>query len=71
MPVGRGYCGVDSAELAPVRTGDLGRCETGTVIGRGTAGSSPLRTYLAGVELGLRRPLSVLTSRTSIDGLLW
>ena len=39
-PVATVYCGVDSADVAPIRAGDLGRCETATVSGFGTAGSA-------------------------------
>jgi hypothetical protein len=69
MPVVAGYCGVASAELAPIRTGDLGRCETAVASEAGTA-VSPCYALAGSCRLGLRRPLSVLPSWASTDGLL-
>jgi hypothetical protein len=61
MSVVTGYCGVDSAELGRVWTGDLGRCETDASIAVALPRQAPLRTCSAGSGLGLHQPLSVLT----------
>lgn len=71
LPLVQGYCEPDSAELGRLRTGDLGRCESATFIGVRARGINSATQLPAKSELGLHRPLIVLTWRASIDGLLW
>ena len=54
MPVGTGYCGVDSAELGCVSTGDLGRSETVRWISLGPLRRSSLRTCPAAANWGCK-----------------
>lgn len=54
-PVVTGYCGVDSAELRPVSTGDLGRCVIAASIAAGPMRQDPLRTCPAVANWGCTR----------------